>query len=348
MANFLFNKVHFIMNTDCFLEHHYHIYIEKEGEQVIRAYEVDNSNKSEHIKSTIGEFFEREVLINNNPISYNECQMISMVTGNKILFPVSELVFENKFVDSCGMASHTLSSQLIWKAFKENFERQSYISSVLFHLSAIEVDIESSCKLCNIHNYLKNYLDHVKYYNISLSNNIFVVLAIGYSNNTKAAGLGTSRNIELAVEKAQKEMLQYFAVSSNKYNRKNKSKHQNANEIDNKDIYHERFEAMSVKTFRDSYAYLEKNSRIALSELAFPKVMEMNLMIKDNFIKLNMEPYIALFNGRENSGVKIAKIKDFNWFPHMNPKLYKKDLILSLERKFGWKRKNFNDWLPFA
>ena len=348
MANFLFNKVHFITNTDCFINHHYHIYIEKEGQQVIRAYEADNNNKSEHIKSTIGEFFEREVLMNNNPISNNECQMISMVTGNKIIVPVSELIFQNKFVDSCGMASHTLSSQLIWKAFKENFERQSYISSVLFHLPAIELNIQSSYKLCNIHNYLKNYLDHIKYYNISLSNNIFVVLAIGYSNNAKAAGLGTSKNIELAIEKAQKEILQYFAVSSNKYNRLNEEKQQNINEENNKDVYHQKFEAMSVNAFRDSYEYLGNNRRIAISELASPKLMEMNSMIKNNFIKLNMEPYIALFNGRGNSGVKVAKIKDFNWFPHMNPKLYKKDLISSLESRFGWKRKNYNDWLPFA
>ena len=37
--NFLRNHVYTNINTDCFLYHHYNIYFEKSGEQVIRAYE---------------------------------------------------------------------------------------------------------------------------------------------------------------------------------------------------------------------------------------------------------------------------------------------------------------------
>lgn len=43
--NFLRNHVYTNINTDCFLYHHYNIYFEKSGEQVIRAYEADKGEK---------------------------------------------------------------------------------------------------------------------------------------------------------------------------------------------------------------------------------------------------------------------------------------------------------------
>lgn len=70
-------------------------------------------------------------------------------------------------------------------------------------------------------------------------------------------------------------------------------------------------------------------------------------IIKDNYLKLKMNPFIAVFSGRDGLGVKVVKIKDFNWFPHMRPALYTPEIISYLENTFGWKRQNFSDWLPF-
>lgn len=137
--NFLRNHVYTNINTDCFLYHHYNIYFEKSGEQVIRAYEADKGEKRKHIVSTIGEFYEREILINSNPLNYDTCQAISIITGEKREVPVECLVFKNQFVDSCGMASHYSSEEVIWKAYKEFFERQSFISSVLYELPAVRL-----------------------------------------------------------------------------------------------------------------------------------------------------------------------------------------------------------------
>ena len=78
MGNFLENKVYFIVNTDRFLDHHYHLYVEKSGRKLIRAYEADKSNKTHHIKSTLGEFFEREVLINYKDRYLGKCIFISI------------------------------------------------------------------------------------------------------------------------------------------------------------------------------------------------------------------------------------------------------------------------------
>ena len=64
--------------------------------------------------------------------------------------------------------------------------------------------------------------------------------------------------------------------------------------------------------------------------------------------QLDMEPFISAFNGRENTGIKVVKIINDKWFPHMRPELYSKIKIHELEEKFSWKRVNFSDWLPFA
>lgn len=52
---------------------------------------------------------------------------------------------------------------------------------------------------------MTNYLDNVKYYNISLSKNLYVVLAVGYGEKYKAVGLGTSQSARKAVIKSQKK-----------------------------------------------------------------------------------------------------------------------------------------------
>lgn len=86
------------------------------------------------------------------------------------------------------MASHYSSEEVIWKAYKEFFERQSFISSVLYELPAVRLDISGEKELCEFDIYLKNYLDYIKYYNISLSAGLAVVLCIGYGKDRKAAG----------------------------------------------------------------------------------------------------------------------------------------------------------------
>lgn len=51
MNNFLTNNASFILNTDDFLSHHYHIYIEKSSKYIVKAYEVDFDSKCQHILS---------------------------------------------------------------------------------------------------------------------------------------------------------------------------------------------------------------------------------------------------------------------------------------------------------
>mgnify|MGYP002511363430 CR=1 FL=1 len=339
--NFLNNRVNILINTDVFLTHHYHIYFEKNiYNGIVRAYEVDNNNKRKHIKSTLGEYFEREVLLNNNCMRNTMKKMISLIDGSEKNIPLSELVFIDGFVDSCGMASHVCSEEVIWNAYKEFFERQSFIANFLFRLPGYEIEIGKYEKLLEWHQYILNYLDEIKYYNISLCDEIFVTLAIGWSDRTKAAGLGTSRSMHNSIKKAQKEMLQYFAAAKSKRNIEEQ------NLTANGDLYHLNFERMSVSKFKQEYAYLLESQK----DISFKRDQFANkddIMLK-NYRELNMNPYIAVFSPRETEGIKVVKIYDDFWFPHMYPPGYEKDKVGKLEKRFGWKRRNYSEMIPFA
>lgn len=342
MGNFLNNKLNFLVNTDIYLFHHYHIYIEKIGRYPVKAYEVDFANKRKHILSTIGEFYEREVLCDVNPSRNKEINVASLITGEVKKVEKTDVIFGDKFVDSCGMASHTLSEQVIWNAYKEFFERQSYIANFLFQLDAQKITIDKSLDILKNDRYIKNYLNDILYFNISLNNNLFVVLALGWADDSKAVGLGTNKNLSKAVEKAQKEIMQYYATSLNKEKRIFECEEK----LRFKDAYQEYFDSISIKKFKELYGYLNRSSE-SISVLE-DEITKTNLeIIMENYSKLDMEPFIAVFNGRENTGVKVAKIQDLNWFPHMRPEFYSKTIIEGLEQKFGWKRKNFDAWLPF-
>ena len=67
---------------------------------------------------------------------------------------------------------------------------------------------------------------------------------MGWTKNSKAVGLGTSRKLENAIEKAQKEILQYYAVSVNKENWIDEDE----NIIEKKDSYQQYFENISHMT----------------------------------------------------------------------------------------------------
>ncbi|EJH6408781.1 YcaO-like family protein, partial [Enterococcus faecalis] len=250
LKGFLRNKVNFVLNEDLFMSHHYNVYIEKYSKRPIKAYEVDLKNKRQHILSTIGEYLERETLINENSPKEHTVIATNLIDGSIKQVNLDMILFKNSFVDSSGMASHKKSKPLIWTAYKEFFERQSYITNFLFHTKAQQLNIDKIEEIKKIDRYLTNYLDNVKYYNISLSKNLYVVLAVGYGEKYKAVGLGTSQSARKAVIKSQKEILQYFATSYSKYKEGQVSQRSEV-VIDNKDIYHDYFDRLRPEEVKE-------------------------------------------------------------------------------------------------
>lgn len=346
MKGFLKNKTNFILNTDLFLSHHYNVYVEKLSRQSIRAYEVDLTEKRKHILSTLGEYFEREILLNENPSKSPTVIATNLLNGTVKEFDTERIIFFKKFVDSSGMASHRQSRQLIWTAYKEFFERQSFIANYLFHTQATKIVIDKIEESKKLEKYLKNFLDNIIYYNISLNKKIFVILAIGYGKIYKAVGLGTSCSIKKALVKAQKEMLQYFATSHSKYSNRGlilSSEEKTAN----KDIYHDNFDKLNPLEIKKAYEYLEGSAELIIDVHEKTEKYDTSVLIKQVSLSLGMAPFVAMFESGHANGVKVVKIFDFNWFPHMAPKEYTEEIFFHVGGILGLERKNFSKLLPF-
>lgn len=178
-----------------------------------------------------------------------------------------------------------------------------------------------------IDNYLKNYIDETKYYDISLSNEVYVIITIGYGSD-KCVGLGTSFDIYEAIKKSQLEALQYFATSKTKFYKKQSYVETNTE----KDHYHESFDKLSVAEFKHKYHYMLKtNNFINVIDLKKYKTGTLESLIKDSHDNLKMNPHICFLNShRTISHLKIARIIDDQWFPHINPSLYENDKLENL------------------
>ena len=172
------NKVSVIINKDCFLGHHFHIYFEKLQREKIRGYDVDLKDFRKHIVSALGEYLEREILTNNSPLEADYVLGVNMINGSVKKISTSDVLFGKKFIDSCGMASHINSQELITKAYLEFFERQSLISNYLFGIDGEKIVFNNVMKIEKLDCYIKNYVSEIDYFNISLTESIKVVIAI--------------------------------------------------------------------------------------------------------------------------------------------------------------------------
>lgn len=343
------NNIQFIHNTDIFGAHHSNIYIAREDLLTIQAYTVDIRNKRNNLLSTMGEFFEREVLINHHQAEDDEVISFSMIDGKIKKIRKDKVVFRKKFVDSCGMASHTDSKEVIQKAFFEFIERQFFVFNYLSKSSGKYININrySNSVILSYNKYLLNYVDNIKYYDISLCSELHVVIGIGLGEKNKCVGIGTHYEIMTAIEKAQQEMLQYFANTMSKHcNEELGFLLPDTPEV--QDEYNTYFNNLTVDELEKHYDYLgnekkiyEENNR--KSKFQIRKIL---LKIRD---ELGIDPYVVFFaNQRNMSHLKVIKIIDYNWFPHMFPRLYTKENYEFVEKVMGVKLDRNCNLIPFA
>lgn len=325
-ANFLLNDVLSYINTDVFLEHHHTIFFEKIDRQYIRSYDDDIRDKSKNYIGVIGEFFEREILINYNFIKNKELLAVNLINYSSIKINSNKIIFVDELVDSCGMASHVESYKLIWNAFKEFVERQSFISNYLSKAKAVTINISGSKELEEYDAYLKNFVDEVKYFEISLSESLYVVISIGTGKYHKGVGLGASLNICDAIKKSQKEILQYLSVSRTKYDDKIIIDAKKHNDL-TKDLYHRRFDDISIEDLKGHYSYLlSYDMEKTICQYRDNKDKKLKDILVEVNRKYKMEPYIVMIPSfRDIPNLKIGKVFDFNWFPNMSPSTYNKD-----------------------
>ena len=196
------------------------------------------------------------------------------------------------------------------------------------------------CKKGDI--YLKNYIDEIDYFNISLDENLYVILALGYGKVKKAIGMGTSSNIINAIQKSQEEMLQNFAVECSKNNFTDigwKDESQSEG-----DMYDELFFNMPIERFESEYKYLNNGQKKIIKTVEYKfDLYEFILKMKKIY---KMEPYVC-FLPSKRGGIKVVKIVDFNWFPHMFPKYYSEEIYNFVESAMNHSLDRKVEFIPF-
>lgn len=333
-TGFLVNKVKFVVNRDSFLNHHNHIYLSRKDKQLVQAYEVNLKYKVKDIVKTLGEFFEREILINTNRLDFEYFAGMSMLDNRIIKVATDKIVSCGNFVDSSGMASHTLSNKLIETAFLEFIERQSFILNYLSKSKGVKLRISNNKKISKYDEYIKNFVDSVDYYNISIDEDINVILSIAIGRYKKAVGLGTHTCIENAIIKSQKEVLQNFAVDCSKYDYEDIGFYYGEN--NEKDIYHKNFSSLSPEDVKSLYLYLSDSPSYIVKDINKNTELDIDDFIKKISDKYGMDPLIVAINSeRDVNCLKIAKVVDLHWFPHMKPDHYSNDMYNYVEQQTG-------------
>jgi hypothetical protein len=337
------NDVELSYYNDRYLNHHKSILLQKESLLPIKGYTVDIKDKSKNIVSTLGEFFEREILINKNQNFSENLIGFSLINGNTKTISKDTIIYNNKFVDSCGMASHIKSFDIIKKSLFEFFERQCLVLSYLSQHPGQEID-ESMFNddINEYRNYLFNFVDELKFFNISLSERVYVILGIGLGETYKCIGLGTSENITEAIISSQQEMLQYFFSSY----RKSKKEINYSTKKNSKDLYHVYFESLTCNEFNACYKYLEGGS----FSTHFHKHNEFNIknFLNEIYLNYRMEPFAFFFpNQRSIDHLKIIKIMDQNWFPNIYPNSFLEKTYINAESITGRKLDRSIKYIPF-
>ena len=342
---FLDNKINFIVNRDNFLNHHSHIYMERRDFQVIKSYEVTLDYTTKNILGTIGEFFEREVLINTNKIKIGKLPAISMLNADIKYIETSKVVFDVDFVDSCGMASHIISSDIIRTAIFEFFERQCFIFNYLSQGLAEKIDIANCDQLVRYDMYIKNFTDDISYFNISLNNSLYVIIALAFGDEKKAIGLGTDTCCIGAVLKAQKEILQNFAVECSKYKYTDIGfQYKCSGDID---LYHANFSTLSPLIVKEKYEYLSESPIRKIDSMERGNFQLNRFLYEINEV-YGMDPHIVfLRTKRLVNHLKVIKIVDFNWFPNMRPGIYNEYIYNYVEEKTNKVLNREVDIIPF-
>lgn len=343
------NDIDFLLYYDRFLTHHTSMLVLKNSSLPIKAYTTDIKEKYTNLLSTIGELFEREVLINKNQKKAEDITGFSLLNGTFKSIPKRDVIFIDKFVDSCGMASHTNSYLLIKKAVFEFFERQCLVLSYLSKTPASKVKnsfLFKNEELNIYRKYLLNFIDELKFYNISISNQVFVILGIGVGEQNKCIGIGTSEILGDALKKAMQEMLQYFMYTFSKDSGTLDSIEDKTRNIERKDLYHEYFDSLSSNELNQKYDYLENEFVLEITE----KYDSFNLQkfLKELKSGFNMDLYAFYFSNQRNlSNTKTVKILDFNWFPNILPLTYKTSVYSYVEANSSYKLDHNCKYIPF-
>ncbi|UHA74284.1 YcaO-like family protein [Paenibacillus sp. 481] len=283
-------------------------------------------NFSGVLKSAIGEWIERST-ITRNFHKNDKLEALNLISGETIQVDSDTVYFidGSSFNDSCGLASHLNSKDVIEASYMEFFERHSLIYNWLTKSNGIQIDCThvKNERINNIMNKVHHFIDELYLFNISLHNSIYVVFALGFGEKYKSLGLKASLKAEDAIYGAIEELQQTFA---NHWTKNNVNNYEQYGQDKQADMYLKYYESLSPLEMKDEFSYLWEGMTDCCSFEEFiqkesiqslPKVMK---QVADD---LNLIPYSAfvpcLYDGFKT---KIIKILSPNGYPHMYPVLF--------------------------
>jgi hypothetical protein len=297
-----------------------------------------NVNVSKSINSSIGEYFERLTMFENNKLLFLdniELPGISLKTGIKIKLTNDEIIAKKLFLDTCGLSSHIKSNLCIDNSFNEFIERQSFIYNYLSKSPGELIDKR-------LYSYFYNTpceFKEIKFYNISLISNYYVILAIVIKRDDVWLGLGSSVEFKDALLKSIKEIQQFYL--SSKLNGKNKQ-----NKLYNKGDYANTFSKLTSYEIKEAYEYLLDSPTLYKSN-HINSVTSMKSIINELYIKCGIEPYIFFLQLNQYNLYKVCQIVDLNWFPSLNPKWYPEEVYSFVENRMKVKLNHRCNFIPF-
>ncbi|HBU84561.1 MAG TPA: hypothetical protein DEF35_23405 [Paenibacillus sp.] len=319
-------------------------------------------DKSRSIKAAIGEHIERVSVFNNYSRFKDQLiEGINMSSGEVELFPLYRILLNwndpilrklnlyNIYSDTCGMASHSSSQQSINSAFLECIERQSLLFSWFTKSPAKRIclkylknmDLEHILKMSNIH------VDEIHMYDISLCDEVKVVMTIAFGDQTKGVGISADWNYQSAIKGSLKEIFQYITV---KQPIKNSYTQKNEDSVDPLLYSHYFMEKLNKDELRSEFRYLESSDQVGSESLKEDKTNsdEFYNTVKLISSKLEMDfnlCYIPALDGRSNS--KVVKVMTNRGFHHMYAAKIDPNEI-SILKSYQGRLHNIGKMLPFG
>lgn len=277
------------------------------------------------IRATLGEYRERIDIYNNNQsLTLNA---FNLLNGKTIEVPLEEFILNldlpvmdqkiPRYSDTCGVATHLISSKAIEGALLEFFERQSLIFSWLTQEAPHAVDIKYASQFLEI--LPSNYKDFEFYIrDISLWNFVKVIIFIGFEREGDKFLIGCSAGFTFqeALEDAFNEAIAmgYYYINDAIYENGVKT-YEKFDVDDIKDEYAKNFYSLSKEQFIEQVDYLIQ------AEVSVSKEYYADSIFKLEYLeKIEMDIFCTIIPNINDELFKTIKVFSPDAYPHMNTK----------------------------
>ncbi|HEM4926257.1 YcaO-like family protein [Streptococcus suis] len=306
-------------------------------------YEISGSMTSPNLREalfcSIGEFIERYELFQYiSSKSFLENGYIETIN----LYTNQTKIIENNqnlsrfFYDTCGCASHTNSNNAIYNALMEFIERQSFMLTYLTKSNSKKLDFSKlSLQI------IPDKYDFLNFYNISLIDSCFVILALGFKEQKTYISLGASKQLYTAILKSIKEMEQLFF-----YYRREEKCHlylcdtQSNNSVND---YFNKFMDLPVEKVKAAYSFLNCYDKIYIEDKDLYLSSNQKDIIQELYDRYRIEPLLCKISNKN----RVVKIFDINWFPSINPQTLSKKNKMNIEKITGKVLDGSCTFIPF-